>query len=361
VAFKILEGDSTEADKKRPSAAKRGYGHGWRKKRGDYLEKHPKCARCGAKAQHVHHKRRKGSGGSDGDKNLESLCQSCRSAETNEKDKKESMAVGFRSLVERVNDAAMVSAAEEAYQLLCSAVYREEGITLNSLTLKYPRGIMNGSPAAWCGSLFLLPPGYPALFGRDIHVHLFIPQVEQTQYVGLYDFDTHTIKLWLPTFAMPVEGGGVPEGTPYTDTFGRKELSKLGTFLASGHGYDVKTAFVHEIVHAMDDLRGVDASSALAGMTPGANPSYFENPIEVNARFIETLHHFERSMKYGAFGDPEWFGRSFGYTAQEFALLFYDYLSSSASNGYEYSEETRRSILSRAAGEYERLRIKMGV
>lgn len=278
-------------------------------------------------------------------------------------DKKESRAVGFTSLVERVNDAAMVQAAEDAYRLLGDAVYSSQGIVSN--TLKLRRG--GEDTALWCGTLDVVPPGFPSIFGRDILVRLVIPTESQaygkfSSLSGEYDPNNKSILLVLPTTFLPAVEPVPMFGSSYTDLPGRTEASVvLATRLLGGHGLDVRKAFIHEAVHAMDDLRGVDFAQALSGVNAIGDSTYFENPVEVNARFVETLHHFERSMKYGAFGDPEWFGRSFGYTAQEFALLFYDYLSSSASNGYEYSEETRRSILSRAAGEYERLRIKMGV
>lgn len=42
-------------DKHRPTAAKRGYGHEWRKARAEYLANHPFCRMCGNPATTVDH------------------------------------------------------------------------------------------------------------------------------------------------------------------------------------------------------------------------------------------------------------------------------------------------------------------
>lgn len=38
------------ADARRPSASERGYGHGWAKRRSEYLRFHPWCVDCGGPA-----------------------------------------------------------------------------------------------------------------------------------------------------------------------------------------------------------------------------------------------------------------------------------------------------------------------
>lgn len=42
-------------DRTRPTAARRGYNHGWRKARDAFLILHPRCACCGAPATLVDH------------------------------------------------------------------------------------------------------------------------------------------------------------------------------------------------------------------------------------------------------------------------------------------------------------------
>ncbi len=73
----------------RPSAANRGYGHGWRVFRDEYLEKHPNCTRCGAKSKVVDHKTSMAKGGAKKDKkNLQALCQKCHNIKSAGKDDK---------------------------------------------------------------------------------------------------------------------------------------------------------------------------------------------------------------------------------------------------------------------------------
>lgn len=53
-----VEGDRARKarhDRRRPSAAQRGYNHEWRKARQVYLTTHPRCVMCGAPATHVDH------------------------------------------------------------------------------------------------------------------------------------------------------------------------------------------------------------------------------------------------------------------------------------------------------------------
>lgn len=72
---------------KRPSAAMRGYGHGWRKLRRMVLRREPLCREC---AQHgrvqpatdVDHIVPRSRGGRDVFDNLQPLCHSCHSKKT---------------------------------------------------------------------------------------------------------------------------------------------------------------------------------------------------------------------------------------------------------------------------------------
>lgn len=64
---------------KRPTAARRGYDHAWRKRRADVLAVRPKCDLCPKRATEVHHRVPKVLGGTDDDANLQALCKSCHS------------------------------------------------------------------------------------------------------------------------------------------------------------------------------------------------------------------------------------------------------------------------------------------
>ena len=71
-----------QQDSERGSSTARGYGAKWRAIRDEFLQDHPRCARCGARSTTVHHRRRKRAGGSDDEGNLEALCTRCHNAET---------------------------------------------------------------------------------------------------------------------------------------------------------------------------------------------------------------------------------------------------------------------------------------
>lgn len=78
---------SRQADEHRPSAAKRGYGHRWRKLRGMYLRSHPVCVVCRdagriVEATEVDHIVAKRAGGTDHWNNLQALCKPCHSRKT---------------------------------------------------------------------------------------------------------------------------------------------------------------------------------------------------------------------------------------------------------------------------------------
>ena len=64
-------------DARRGSAAARGYGPQWQEVRDRYLRQHPRCERCGRRAELVHHIVRKSEGGSDDHINLQALCRLC--------------------------------------------------------------------------------------------------------------------------------------------------------------------------------------------------------------------------------------------------------------------------------------------
>lgn len=73
----------------RPSAAKRGYGHAWQKKRKEVIERDKgKCAKCGKQVrgkgnrQVDHITNRKLKSGHDGASNLRLLCGGCHRAKT---------------------------------------------------------------------------------------------------------------------------------------------------------------------------------------------------------------------------------------------------------------------------------------
>lgn len=64
-------------DRDRGSAHARGYDDEWSAIRARFLEEHPRCAQCGARAEIVHHIVPKRDGGGDDDDNLVALCRSC--------------------------------------------------------------------------------------------------------------------------------------------------------------------------------------------------------------------------------------------------------------------------------------------
>ena len=79
----------------RPSAAKRGYGHKWRKTRGEVIERDKgKCSKCGKEVrgkgnrQVDHQINRKLKSGHDGKSNLRLLCGECHRAKTAKYDRK---------------------------------------------------------------------------------------------------------------------------------------------------------------------------------------------------------------------------------------------------------------------------------
>ena len=68
----------------RDPAAKKRYGHNWRKVRERYIRKHPLCEICLAEgkavpAEQVHHRQPLAAGGTNDEANLQSLCASCHS------------------------------------------------------------------------------------------------------------------------------------------------------------------------------------------------------------------------------------------------------------------------------------------
>lgn len=74
----------------RPSAAKRGYGHQWRKKRLDVVKRDGgKCAKCGAPATEVDHITPKSRDGKDRPSNLRLLCGKCHRQKTKRYDQRD--------------------------------------------------------------------------------------------------------------------------------------------------------------------------------------------------------------------------------------------------------------------------------
>ena len=71
-----------EADRRRPSARRRGYDRTWQAKRKTHLQKHPHCVDCGAKANHVDHVVPLSKGGRDDESNYASRCHPCHSRKT---------------------------------------------------------------------------------------------------------------------------------------------------------------------------------------------------------------------------------------------------------------------------------------
>jgi 5-methylcytosine-specific restriction enzyme A len=77
-------------DELRPSAARRGYGQAWRKKRELFLADHPFCmwARgCGAEATEVDHIIPLSQGGADEESNYQALCKTHHSVKTGRVDR----------------------------------------------------------------------------------------------------------------------------------------------------------------------------------------------------------------------------------------------------------------------------------
>ncbi len=69
-------------DDRRGSSAQRGYGYAWQKRRKEFIEAHPYCARCGRPTKEVDHKLPRRLGGSDDDSNLQGLCSWCHKSKT---------------------------------------------------------------------------------------------------------------------------------------------------------------------------------------------------------------------------------------------------------------------------------------
>lgn len=73
----------------RPSAAKRGYGHGWRKKRKEIINRDGgKCVKCGKRATEVDHITPKSRKGKDTNSNLRTLCGTCHRQKTKRFDRR---------------------------------------------------------------------------------------------------------------------------------------------------------------------------------------------------------------------------------------------------------------------------------
>ena len=68
--------------RRRPSAAQRGYGRGWRKLRAAVLRATPRCRSCGGPATEVDHIVPLRAGGSHALANLQPLCKPCHSSKT---------------------------------------------------------------------------------------------------------------------------------------------------------------------------------------------------------------------------------------------------------------------------------------
>jgi 5-methylcytosine-specific restriction protein A len=71
-------------DRRRGTAAERGYDAEWKRTRDAYLERNPACERCGRPATEVHHRLALRFGGERLDSaNLVSMCRSCHQGLTN--------------------------------------------------------------------------------------------------------------------------------------------------------------------------------------------------------------------------------------------------------------------------------------
>lgn len=80
-------GQAPAADLTRPSAARRGYGRDWRRRREQHIAAHPFCEDCKdagrtVEAEHVDHVKALTAGGDHTDTNLRSLCAPCHSRKT---------------------------------------------------------------------------------------------------------------------------------------------------------------------------------------------------------------------------------------------------------------------------------------
>ncbi len=70
-------------DDRRGSSAQRGYDRQWRKKRAEYLKRHPFCRLClRSRSVLVDHIRPKVKGGTDDEYNLQALCNHCHNIKT---------------------------------------------------------------------------------------------------------------------------------------------------------------------------------------------------------------------------------------------------------------------------------------
>jgi 5-methylcytosine-specific restriction protein A len=69
-------------ERRRGSAARRGYDKTWQAIRAAHLAGHPRCAECGAPATEVHHRDGRGPRGDNRPSNLLSLCRPCHSRST---------------------------------------------------------------------------------------------------------------------------------------------------------------------------------------------------------------------------------------------------------------------------------------
>ncbi len=72
----------TSYDDRRGSAASRGYGAQWQRRRRMYLRAHPVCVHCGAPASDVDHIVARKAGGGEEETNLQALCHACHNAKT---------------------------------------------------------------------------------------------------------------------------------------------------------------------------------------------------------------------------------------------------------------------------------------
>jgi 5-methylcytosine-specific restriction enzyme A len=75
-----------EVERRRGSAARRGYDKTWQAIRAAALARQPLCAECGAPATEVHHRDGRGPRGDNRPSNLVALCRPCHSKATVERD-----------------------------------------------------------------------------------------------------------------------------------------------------------------------------------------------------------------------------------------------------------------------------------